>query len=123
MVTYIKKQRLHISKAQSVIEYSVLIACVVAGLLAMQIYIKRSIEGRLRQASDEIGEHYAPEATTADITITRNTLQEVEQELVPLGRNDSYGLPIYGVKNKVSVGENITRSGSEELDEFEAGLF
>ena len=131
MITYIRKQRAYRLKAQSILEYTVLIMCVVAGLIAMQIYVKRSIEGRLRQASDEIGEHYAPEATTADINITRNTLQEIGQELIPLRRReggpqirDTYTrLPIYGIRSSVAINENITRSGSEETGEFESELF
>jgi hypothetical protein len=131
MITYIRKQRLCILKAQSMLEYSVLIACVVAGLIAMQIYMKRSIEGRLKQAADEIGEHYAPEATTSDITMVRNTTQTIDQELVHLTNGkagpwvrDTYTkLPIYGIKSNVVINETINRSGNEELEEFEDELF
>ena len=49
-------------KAISVIEYSMLVAIVVAALLGMQIYLKRAISGRWRQAADTFGygRIYAP---------------------------------------------------------------
>jgi hypothetical protein len=57
-------------KAQSTLEYAVIIACVVAGLLAMQIYIKRGFQGRFRESADSIGEQYSPTDTSSNITMT-----------------------------------------------------
>ena len=56
-------------KAQSFMEYTVLFCCIVAALIAMQIYIKRSIQGRLRNAADEIGEQYSAKTTNSDTTV------------------------------------------------------
>lgn len=47
------------TKAQSTLEYAVLIIIVIGALLAIQTYIKRGISGRLRQAADDIGEQYS----------------------------------------------------------------
>jgi len=55
-------------KAQSTIEYAVIITAIVAALVTMQIYIKRGIQGRMRQSADSIGEQYAPTNTTSDMT-------------------------------------------------------
>ena len=46
-------------KAQSTLEYAVLIIIVIGALLSIQVYIKRGIQGRLRQASDDIGSQYS----------------------------------------------------------------
>jgi len=54
--------------AQSTLEYAVVIACITGALIAMQFYVKRSIQGRLREAADEIGEQYSAKHTTSDIT-------------------------------------------------------
>ncbi|MDP3732177.1 MAG: hypothetical protein Q8R31_04010, partial [Candidatus Omnitrophota bacterium] len=54
--------------AQSVLEYAVLIACLAGALLAMQIYVKRSIQGRTRDAADEIGEQYSASSTRSRLT-------------------------------------------------------
>jgi len=47
-------------RAQSTLEYAVIIAVVVGALIAMQIYVKRGLQGRLRQASDDVGDQFSP---------------------------------------------------------------
>lgn len=39
-------------KAQTTAEYAILIAVVVAALVAMQTYVKRGLQGRMRDATD-----------------------------------------------------------------------
>ncbi len=58
----------HKQKAQSTLEYVMVIACLTAALLGMQIYIKRGIQGRLRDAADQIGEQYSAETTKSKLT-------------------------------------------------------
>jgi len=51
-------------RAASIIEYSLLLAVVVAAILGMQIYLKRAISGRWREAADTFGygrQYDAPE--------------------------------------------------------------
>jgi hypothetical protein len=50
-------------KAQSTLEYALLIGVVVGALLYMQNYLKRSIQGQIQKAGDQIGEAYSPELT------------------------------------------------------------
>ncbi|GAI08597.1 unnamed protein product, partial [marine sediment metagenome] len=57
---------------QTLIEYAVVITCIIAALIAMQSYIKRALQGRLRSAADQIGEQYAPGRTTGSFTTTVN---------------------------------------------------
>ena len=52
------------NKAQSTLEFAVLVACIVATAVAMGVYIKRGVQGRIRQSADEIGTLYAPGATS-----------------------------------------------------------
>lgn len=66
------RNRLSLRRGAFSLEYAVVIVCVVAGLIAMQIYITRSMQGRLRQSADSFGEQYAPGNTSADITQTFN---------------------------------------------------
>jgi len=52
------------NRAVSVIEYSLIVAVVIAALLGMSIYFKRAISGRWRQAGDVFGygrQYDAPE--------------------------------------------------------------
>ena len=126
--TEFKKQKLYRLKAQAMLEYSVFVVCVIAALLAMQIYIKRGVEGRLKQSSDDIGEQYAPKSTTSTITISsissQNENAEKVQVAVPgVGSKDSYGMPIYGMKSTVTSDQTTTRRGSENLGKFEDTLF
>jgi hypothetical protein len=60
-------------KAQSTLEFAVVIVCTIAALLAMQVYIKRSMQGRLRASADSIGEQYAPGNTVLNSTYNLNT--------------------------------------------------
>jgi len=47
-------------KGQSTVEYAILIIIIIGALLSIQIYIKRGIQGRLKSATDDIGEQYSP---------------------------------------------------------------
>ena len=116
-------------KSQSVLEYAVIIACVTGALLSMQIYIKRGIQGRLRQAADDIGEQYAPVNIDSNITTALISTTTIDSELVPLADKDGnpyldpYGLPVYGIKTTVDLDEIVTKSGEEKLGQFESTLF
>jgi len=58
-------------KGQSILEYAMIIAVVVGALLAMQIYMKRGLQGKLRESADQIGEQFDAENTTINRTTTR----------------------------------------------------
>jgi len=60
-------------RAQSTLEYALIIAVVVGALIAMQVYVKRGIQGRLKSATDDIGEQYSPGYTTGTIITTTTT--------------------------------------------------
>jgi hypothetical protein len=53
MFKFLSKKR-----AQSSLEYAILIIIVLGALLSIQVYIKRGLQGRLRSATDDIGEQY-----------------------------------------------------------------
>ncbi|MDD4953393.1 MAG: hypothetical protein PHG40_00615 [Candidatus Omnitrophica bacterium] len=62
------------SKAQNTLEYCMLIGVIALALLAMQVYLKRGAQGRIRGYADELSEGfgYSPGASSADNVITRN---------------------------------------------------
>ena len=68
------------NKAQSSLEYAVVIVCLVAALLAMQVYVKRSMQGRLRELGDQVGQQYAPKNTEGNtrVNYTSTTITTVE---------------------------------------------
>ena len=62
---------------QSTLEYAILITIIIAALISMQIFIKRGVAGRLRQASSDIGEQYSVGNTNIlETTTTTSNTQE-----------------------------------------------
>lgn len=90
-------------RAQSTLEYGVLIAVIVAALIAMQVYIKRGVQGRLRTASDDIGDQFSPGYTTSLYNVTTN-LTSIE--------NISKG------ETNTSTNQSVTRTGSETVQNY-----
>jgi uncharacterized protein (UPF0333 family) len=58
-------------KGQTILETAILLMIIVFAFLAMQAYLKRSIQGRLWANIDSIGEQYDPLKTTSDYNMTR----------------------------------------------------
>lgn len=92
---------------QSTLEYAVIITVVVAALLAIQIYIKRSVQGKLRESTDQIGEQFFANNTTIyeNTSRTGTTVQEISA-----GVTTSYS----GASGQGSP-ETRTVSGSETV--------
>ena len=62
---------MRIRKSQSILEYAVLIAIVVAAIVIMQVFIKRGVSGRLKDSADRIsgGTMFsASNSTTRDVS-------------------------------------------------------
>jgi len=53
---------------QSTLEYAVLIVVIIAALIAMQVYLKRGVQGRMRESTDQIGEQFSPGYTVSNMT-------------------------------------------------------
>lgn len=82
-------------------EYAFLVAVVVAGLIAMQIYLKRGLQGRLRSSSDALSEtQYSPGHTVSNLTtvITMNVTESSS-----------------GALNEVFTNETRTRAADREV--------
>lgn len=50
-------------KAQSTLEYALVIAAVVGALLAINVYMKKGVQGRLKASTDQIGKQFDPSGT------------------------------------------------------------
>ena len=65
-------------RGQSTLEYAVLIVVIIAALVAMQVYLKRGIQGRMRESSDQIGEQFSPGYTVSNrVTTTMAQTREL----------------------------------------------
>jgi hypothetical protein len=111
------------SRAQSLLEYVVVIACIAAGVFAMQIYIKRGVEGRLKAGSDSISEeHYASDNIDSDVTTKFNVHTKITQKRVTVKdksgvelKDPKSGLPMSGLETSVDSEEIVVRSGIENV--------
>ncbi|MBD3263866.1 MAG: hypothetical protein GF375_02035 [Candidatus Omnitrophica bacterium] len=74
---------IRMKKAQSTLEYALLITVVIGALLTMQNYLKRGMQGSLRDKSDQISEaHYSPGLTnnTATMTTTSDVHEAISSQ-------------------------------------------
>lgn len=93
-------------KGQSTLEYVILIGFVVAALIAMGVYMKRGLQGRLRESTDQIGQQYSAGNTTGEYTITTG-LTQVENMVA-------------GGKTTTEIKRNRqTKTGSEKVSNFD----
>lgn len=73
-------------KGQNTMEYAIIIAVIVAALIAMQNYIKRGIQGRMKQSSDDIGDQFSAQNTNGSTTtgLSANSHEQVTGGANPL---------------------------------------
>lgn len=111
--------RINKACGQSTLEYAVIIAVIVAALLAMQVYVKRGIQGRLRTAADEVGQQYDPGNTTSDITTSLTS--DVTTEVVTVSEIDpETGKEVLKTTTTATINnEKETRHGWENVGAFD----
>ena len=101
---------LKLKKAQITMEYAIMAICFVAALLSMQVYLKRSIQGRLRLNADSIGEQFDPRSTTLDITTTFSS--DVQTNVLSTEQN---GVTTTNSYSRGLAPELTTRNGTENV--------
>jgi len=98
-------------KAQSTAEYVIVLGLIVAAVVAMQTYVKRGLQARMRDATDYVDEgagtifkrtQYEPYYMTSNIETTRNVAQDE-------------ALGTSGTVNKTLSQETIQKSGSQTI--------
>ncbi|MCX5697929.1 MAG: hypothetical protein NTU54_08210 [Candidatus Omnitrophica bacterium] len=114
-----KKRILRKSIGQSTAEYAVLLAVMAAALIAMQVYVKRGLQGRIRNLSDQLSVyHYEPGRTTSFYTteqignLTQGYDNGITNSAIPENWTDASG--------KEHKGEQTTRWGYENVTPEEA---
>ncbi|MBI3314679.1 MAG: hypothetical protein HYZ86_01880 [Candidatus Omnitrophica bacterium] len=103
-----------ITKGQNTAEYALLIALVVAGVIAMQTYVQRSLQAKTRDAGQ-----YLTNSTTAKLSPSGIT--EVDQ-YEPYYQNTDYSITRDTAENKrqgqglvaADSSSNRTRTGSQQ---------
>ncbi len=100
-------------RGQSTLEYAVIIAVVVAALLAIQIYMKRGVQGKLRESSDKIGEQYSAGNTVGTEITTHSPSKSIEQFGIARVGESRYEV-ITPENTTVNINENTTVPLSQE---------
>ncbi len=68
-------------KGQSILEYAILLAVVIAALLIMQAFVKRGVSGGLKESADKMGEQFSAGGTTIHSKRTMATDQTIKEEV------------------------------------------
>ncbi|MFA5144928.1 MAG: hypothetical protein WC723_02865 [Candidatus Omnitrophota bacterium] len=96
-------------KGQGTLEYAVIVVVVIGALIAMQWYIKGGYQGKLRQASDDMGEQFSPTRTTTNyVTSTSSSTNEQ----VSGGSLGSNVMPV----SSTNFTQTQSRAGSESVE-------
>ena len=110
------------ARGQSALEYTTLIVCLIAALLAMGTYIKRGVQGRLKESGDELGQQYDPNNTRAFYrTVTSASSRAVsasrrEQDVsIDLDEDGSLEEAVFGTKSKITTNSTSNQVGNEEI--------
>lgn len=83
MIRLLKKNR-----GQSTLEYAILIVVVIMALIGIQAYLKRGIQGRMRDSSDQIGEQFSAEFS--ETNVTTKSLARVNETQDPWSTKQTY---------------------------------
>lgn len=87
-------------RAQSTVEYAVLIVIVIAALLTIQNYIKRGVQGRLKSSADDIGDQYS-EGNTNVMERTKSSSKVI----------DTFGIGGQGIsRSEIRAGGETTNT-------------
>jgi Flp pilus assembly pilin Flp len=97
------------NKAQSTLEYAIIIAVVVGALLAIQVYVKRGVQGRFKQAADDIGEQFSAQQGT----YTTTTCSAVTSNEVTAPKN-AWGEVMSQTTSDVSQTQNVVSTANLE---------
>lgn len=80
-------------KGQSIVEYALIIAVVAAALLAVNIYVKRGVQGKLRETSDDIGAQFETHNTMVHSVRDRSgkTVEAASSGVIDVYNNGTMG--------------------------------
>jgi uncharacterized protein (UPF0333 family) len=95
-------------KGQGTLEYAIIIVVVVGALIAMQWYIKGGYQGKLRQASDDMGDQYNPTLISTNYTTTLNASST---DVISGGSFATNAVPT----QSTTLNQSQDRVGSEDL--------
>lgn len=107
---------------QTILETAILLVAIVLAFVTMQAYLRRGLQGRLRQDIASIGEQYDPHATVSDITIRHasnmsSTTKTLDEEIVNPYSGEIENRLMTTVFSQTHY-DNSSRSGMESIGGF-----
>lgn len=104
-------------KGQGTLEYAFVIAVIVGALIAMQIYIKRSMEGKMKATSDEIGEQHSAKASRYETITTSQGASQEQIETLTVGTGLMGGVVVTDAEQTSTSrsAEHISNSDAESI--------
>lgn len=114
MMIYRKK-----GKAQSILEYALLLGVIAAGILIMQSFVKRAAQGRLKDSADRIsgGSTFSAGGTSEYQSRKLTTDQEIVQETATDATMDDFTDEAVTGTIKKGVYSSNTRTGGDATSE------
>ena len=108
--------KFHSRKGQNTAEYAILISVIVAAAIAMQTYVKRGLQGRVRDAVDHVGaggdvggtalnftgEQFEPAYRAHDVNVVQGSTRTADESLG-------------GVIDRDLDREDLSRTGTEQI--------
>lgn len=98
-------------KGQSLVEYSLILGAIIIGILFMQLYVRRGVEGMLKSRADSIGEQYS---SSAKMNVTINRSSNITEKREAGGKVTT----IYHYDNTTRTGNETLKSSNEEYWSF-----
>ncbi|MEK7308305.1 MAG: hypothetical protein AAB089_04470 [Nitrospirota bacterium] len=98
------------SKAQSTAEYAIVIGLVIAAVVAMQVYVKRGLQAKVKGAVDHNEVTSAPGSLGGTIL---GTTKQFEPDYVVAQEGDTEGMHTVAdseAKTKTDIGGGVTRN-------------
>jgi len=95
---------MRIRKSQSTLEYALVVSVIVGALVGLNTYIKRGVQGKLKDSADSIGDQFDPETFTQTRTL-RSVGTTKTNELRDVATNDNE--PGGGITTDITEAETV----------------
>ena len=97
-------------KAQSTLEYTILLIIIIAAFMTMQSYVKRGVQGRWKQSVDDLGEQYDPRALDSQVHYTIDSNSESRMWILPDRVNGINGMYTFREDRSESSEQKLSNS-------------
>jgi len=99
-------------KAQSVMEYCVMVLAIVIAILAMRIYIQRSMQGRFKELADSLGKQHDPALAMSSSNVDYDSLVKTETKT----ERDPTDNKLYTITTTTTDHDTVTTNAAHEVE-------